>query len=254
MRHDAVSHRALMVVSIVGLNQVNETYGHATGDDLLLAVSARLKELFEDGGVVARIAANEFVLLSKPLKGSAEVLRLVQKLILTMEDPFRGLGNEIVVLARVGIASYPQDGRTARLLLRRADVAKRQAKTDGNSAFAFFDEGMEHNLMLSSRIGSALRGAIAQERIMPYFQPIVDLETGRTIAFECLARWNDPQLGWIGPDQFIRIAEESDQIGALSNNRFHRAVVSRGTGRIRSPCPSTFPACSFATARSVSTS
>ncbi|PTW62214.1 diguanylate cyclase/phosphodiesterase [Breoghania corrubedonensis] len=226
IREVAESPRAVMVLKVDAFNHVNDTYGHAVGDNLLLAVAGRLEMAIGAEGVVARIGANEFALVTKPLQHEIDISRLVQHLILTMEDPFRVLGNEVMISVSIGVARYPLDGRTSPQLLRRADVARRKQKGKGRSHYALFEERMERAITDFARMESALRTAISQDRIVPYFQPIQDLETGRTIAFECLARWNDPELGWVRPDRFISLAEESGQIGRLSDRLLRKACAA----------------------------
>ncbi|MEI2386508.1 EAL domain-containing protein [Breoghania sp. JC706] len=223
IRENPTSPRAILVLNVDAFNHVNDTYGHAVGDNLLLALASRLTTAIGSEGIVARIGADEFALLTRPLRRDIDVSRLVQHLILAMEDPYRVLGNEIMISVGIGVARYPQDGRTAPLLLRRADVAGRHAKNNGRSRYALFDEEMERALSDFARMESALRMAIAEDRIVPFFQPILDLNTGKTVAFECLARWYDPQLGWVRPDRFIQTAEETGQIGLLSERLLRKA-------------------------------
>ncbi len=217
---------AVMLLRVDNFRQVIDRFGHALGDSLLVAVTSRLSELYSTEVVFARIGPNEFAIKLGPIEDDEVVSEFARRLIKTLADPFVVLGCEISITVTIGISRYPQDGTTAVQLLRRADIAKRHLAMRGQSKYGLFEQGMELTLSRMDSIESRLSAAIEADEIIPYFQPIVDLQIGRTVAFESLARWYDLQLGWVGPDQFIPIAEECGQIVKLGDKLLRKACLA----------------------------
>ncbi|WP_321499126.1 bifunctional diguanylate cyclase/phosphodiesterase [Breoghania sp.] len=214
---------AVLVLRVDNFRQTIDRFGHAVGDNLLLSISSRIAMTCGADAELARIGPSEFAVRSQPIDGDAAILDLAERLVSTLGEPFQVLGCELSISATVGVSRYPDNGTSAALLLRRAAMTRRHLFSQGNARCGLFDPSMEFALSRLNSLESRLSAAIEADEIVPYFQPIVDLGSGRTVAFECLARWQDPQLGWVAPDQFIPIAEECGHISKLGDRLLRKA-------------------------------
>ncbi|WP_321335621.1 bifunctional diguanylate cyclase/phosphodiesterase [Breoghania sp.] len=214
---------AVLALRVDNFRQTIDRFGHAVGDNLLLAITGRVSETCGPETELARVGPSEFAIRSRPIEGDEAMLDLAERLVATLGEPFSVLGCEFSITVTVGVSRYPGDGTSAEQLLRRAALTRRHLSSEGNARFGLFDPRMEFALSRLNSLESRLNGAIEADAIVPHFQPIVDLGSGRTVAFECLARWYDPQLGWVGPDQFIPIAEECGYISKLGDRLLRKA-------------------------------
>ena len=195
---------------------VNDTMGHDAGDELLVAVAQRLREVLADGpygdAFAARFGGDEFVIVAGGLAGSDAAEDLASRLIGVMAVPFVLKGNDFQSGVSIGIATNDDPSHGASELMRNADIAMYEAKRAGRRTWVVFDEAMHARLARSVHIEAALRVAIERGELSIDYQPIVDLETGRMSTVEALLRWTHPELGVLDPAEFIPIAEESGHI------------------------------------------
>jgi diguanylate cyclase (GGDEF)-like protein len=220
---------ALHYIDLDDFKGVNDTLGHVVGDQLLRAVGRRFLAACQDGEYVARLGGDEFAVLQFPFKTSEDIDRLAEKLLHCFDDPFEIEGRKITISASIGIARAPIDSDNFTDLLRRADVALYRAKGAGRATYCPFNEEMGQQLLIRREIESDLREAIENDELVPYFQPIVDLATGRIIAFEALARWILPSGSFVPPNLFIPLAEEMGIIGELGEQILRRACIEAAT-------------------------
>jgi diguanylate cyclase len=213
---------AVIAVDLDRFKPVNDLYGHAVGDELLIRIAKLLSDDVGDQGFVARLGGDEFVMIVPCTRADTLIGRL-SALVTTFEAPLVLGEHEVSVGATLGVAMAPDDGEDADLLLRRADAALYRAKQDGRGRFAFFEPGLDARALERAALEHDLRLAVRNDEIVPHFQPLVDLETGAANAYEILARWPHPTRGIVGPDQFIHIAEETGLIGELTFNVLRRA-------------------------------
>jgi diguanylate cyclase (GGDEF)-like protein len=213
---------AVIAVDLDRFKPVNDLYGHAVGDELLIRIAELLSDDVGDQGFVARLGGDEFVMIV-PSPGADALIGRLSALVSTFEAPLILDMHEVSVGATFGVAIAPDDGEEAALLLRRADAALYRAKQDGRGRFAFFEPGLDARALERAMLEHDLRLAVRNDEIVPHFQPLVDLETGVAGAFEILARWPHPTRGIVGPDQFIHIAEETGLIGEMTFNLLRRA-------------------------------
>lgn len=199
---------AVHYIDLDDFKGVNDTLGHAVGDQLLSAVAVRLRTVCQNGEFVARLGGDEFAVLQFPVGKLRDVERLARKLLSCFVRPFEVEDRTITTSASIGIARAPTDSNDFSNLLRRADVALYRAKGAGRARYCLFDEEMSRRMLARRAMEKDLRQALARSEIKLHFQPIVDLATGKTICFEALARWYEPSRGFVPPSEFIPIAEE----------------------------------------------
>lgn len=203
---------ALMFIDLNRFKVVNDTLGHACGDDLLRVVASRFRECVRAGDTLARIGGDEFVLLLPKVADREEVQAVADKLITQLREPFELSAQEVFVGASVGIAMFPEDGSELGQLMRKADIAMYQAKARNNGGYELFESSMDAALAGHLSLDSGLRRAIDEGQFVAHFQPQYEIRTGRIIGAEALIRWQHPARGLLPPDEFIPHAEETGLI------------------------------------------
>lgn len=218
---------AVMIVDLDHFKAVNDTHGHAAGDALLRQVAAEIGGAAPPAAVCARLGGDEFacaLLFDPELPGA--VTDAAERVVARLARPFQGNGAPLHVSGSVGLARSDFDGDDFDALLCAADIAMYAAKNRGRNQLAWFEPSMERDLQARSELERGLRAAIPSREIVPYFEPQVDLATGRLVGFEMLARWEHPARGLIAPDQFIPVAEETGLIGDLSLSLMAQAFAA----------------------------
>jgi diguanylate cyclase (GGDEF)-like protein len=215
---------AIVAIDLDRFKPVNDLYGHAAGDELLVQVARLLREEALEDGLAARLGGDEFVVVMS-YEDEDDLMRRLSSLAARFSQPIRLGNNEVSIGATFGVAVVPNDGRDADILLRRADVALYRAKADGRGRFAFFEAGMDVRLRERAALEHDLRSAIRSDEIAPFFQPLVRLETGAVTGYEVLVRWHHPTRGLVQPDQFVPIAIEAGLIDELTFHVLRRACV-----------------------------
>ncbi len=202
---------AVLFIDLDHFKIINDSLGHAAGDDLLTTVSQRLRLASRPGDILARFGGDEFVLLCANVVGDQAVTAIAQRLIAAVSDPIVVAGNEVFVTASIGIA-VANKGDTADMLLRHADAAMYQAKHDGRARATLFQPDHHGSAVAALRTGNDLHRALDRDELVLHYQPIIELRTGRVIGFEALMRWNHPERGLLPPSEFIAFAEETGLI------------------------------------------
>jgi diguanylate cyclase len=216
---------AVLYLDLDNFKRVNDTLGHAAGDELLCVVANRLRGSlrysdFANGdassnarpGDIARLGGDEFMVLLPNLRGSADAGVVAGRLIDALREPVQLAQNTLVITPSVGIAVYPQDGADAETLLRNADLAMYFAKRKSPGTCAFFDVSMNARALQRFTIEDRLRGALERNEFYLQYQPQFDVRTGSISGLEALLRWTNADLGAVSPAEFIPVAEETGLI------------------------------------------
>jgi diguanylate cyclase (GGDEF)-like protein len=230
---------AVMFLDLDNFKTINDSLGHAAGDDLLCQVADKLRACVRESDTVARVSGDEFLILLGDLQDEDAIVAVVAKVTHVLGRAFAIEGVEVLVTASLGVAVAPRDGDTADVLLKNADTAMYQAKDAGRNTFCFFDASMNESVSEHLHIASGLRAALAAGEFQLHYQPQFDLPSGRILGAEALLRWRHPELGYIPPAKFIPIAERSgliNEIGAWVLRQACRdaqAWRSEGLGDLR---------------------
>ncbi|MGE3690958.1 MAG: putative bifunctional diguanylate cyclase/phosphodiesterase [Novosphingobium sp.] len=207
---------ALFWMDLDRFKEVNDALGHQLGDKLLAEVANRLREIAPDDAIVARFGGDEFI-VACPIRDRRAAENLALQMMDEITRPMRIDGNRLEVASSMGIGLLPDDGADFDTLLQCADMALYHSKVNGRKQVSFFDPSMTRDLMRRREIETELRLALQRDELSIFFQPIIDLETGRIRAFEALVRWFHPEKGELRPDEFIPVAEETGAIITLGN-------------------------------------
>lgn len=207
---------ALFWLDLDRFKEVNDVLGHQVGDRVLAEVAKRLREVADCDAVIGRFGGDEFIVLCE-VAGRTECEHLAERLLENATLPMLVNGERLEVPASMGISLMPHDASDVENLMQAADLALYHAKVGGKNHARFFDKSMSRNLVRRREIEAELRAAIQRDELSIFFQPIVDLATGRIRTFEALVRWFHPEKGELKPDEFIPVAEETGLIITLGN-------------------------------------
>lgn len=203
---------AVLFIDLDRFKIINDSLGHTVGDELLRETGARLRHCVRAGDTVARLGGDEFVILLNRLASSKDAATAAAHAIAALSKPFHINQLENYVTASVGITVYPANGTSAEELLRDADMAMYRAKKSGRGTYAFFEEGMNDEVVRRGQLERELRRAIAQQEFVVHYQPQIDPRSGQVRSVEALVRWEHPQLGLLAPLSFIQVAEDTGLI------------------------------------------
>ena len=206
---------AVMFLDLDRFKAVNDTRGHAAGDELLRALSRRLQDCLRGVDTVARLGGDEFALLIDEVEGPADATRAASRILSDLSAPFPLPGQDVRATASVGITLGPRHYERASEMLRDADVAMYRAKAQGLGRHQVFDRSLQERAAHLLRQETDLRRAIDRGELRLHYQPVISLATGRVVALEALARWQHPQRGLLLPEEFIPLAEETGLIVPL---------------------------------------
>ena len=215
-----------VAVAFIDLNRfklVNDTLGHQAGDDLLKLVAKRLRSCTRVSDTIGRLGGDEFLIVAPDAADVSAGVRLADKVMYALSDPFVVRNNELFCRASIGLAFYPDDGETADQLLRNADMAMYNAKRTPERRFAFYDPSMREQHGLHLNLENDLRRAIGSDEFQLYYQPKIDMATGLVFGAEALIRWRHPTRGMVNPGEFIPLAEETGLIWDLGCWTIHEA-------------------------------
>jgi diguanylate cyclase (GGDEF)-like protein/PAS domain S-box-containing protein len=209
-------HIAVLMMDLDKFKAVNDSFGHAAGDDLLQQVAMRVKALLRETDMVARLGGDEFVILIEDVSDYKHIARIANSIIHALSRSFTLYElHKVYIGASIGIALYSEHGDTVETLLDNADAALYYAKEQGRGCFAYFSEEFTQKAHERLALESRLRNAIEQHELHIYFQPQIDINSGLLVGVEALVRWNDSVNGYLSNSEFIALAEETGQIVTL---------------------------------------
>jgi diguanylate cyclase (GGDEF)-like protein len=217
LQRESHSRFALAFLDIDNFKHINDYYGHANGDALLVEFAHRIGLDLRESDMLSRISGDEFLLLLTPIQGGSEVAEYIQSMLERLKAPFFIDGSEIFASTSIGVSLYPEHGRSYDVLRQNADIAMYRIKNDGKGAAAFFDSGMEREALARMKIEQSLRLAILEKRFCCAFQPKVDIRTQDIKGIEALVRLRDDDGVIQAPGTFINLAVELGLIDELTH-------------------------------------
>ncbi|MGZ8982502.1 MAG: putative bifunctional diguanylate cyclase/phosphodiesterase [Methylotenera sp.] len=225
----------LMYLDLDRFKEVNDSFGHDMGDMLLKETAKRLKSCVRETDTVARFGGDEFTLILNNLVNQASIERIAQEILDKLAVPF-DLGNEVIhISTSIGISTYPKDGIDVDFLLKNADQAMYAAKEDGRNRYHYYTPLMQETAVARMRLISDLRIALKENQFRVFYQPIVELSTGRIYKAEALIRWQHPSRGLVSPDEFIPVAEETGLIIDIGDWVFAETASQIAKWRLNHP-------------------
>lgn len=203
---------AVFFIDIDDFKKINDGMGHAVGDLFLQGVALRLLETMHEDETVVRIGGDEFAIILNKIDSKLDAVELAEKIIRSLEEPFLLKGHDVYISASIGITFFPGDGENLDTIVKNADAAMYRAKSKGKNGYRLFEPDMNGKAGKRLTLESEMRKALAREEFVVYYQPKVDIDTGRVVGSEALVRWLHPEKGMISPGDFIPIAEETGLI------------------------------------------
>ncbi len=217
---------ALLFIDLDRFKEINDSFGHNSGDEVLIVCAERLHNCIRKIDTVARLGGDEFTILLDALKSNNVIINIVEKIINRLSAPIY-LGDDVFhVTASVGISLFPNDGQNAEQLLKNADAAMYKAKDDGKNTYHFYTKEMTEQAFERIFMENNLREALNRNEFEMYYQPQYNSSTNEIIGFEALVRWNHPERGVVSPEQFIPVAEETGLIVPLGRQILDMATAT----------------------------
>ncbi|NOR81492.1 MAG: PAS domain S-box protein [Methyloprofundus sp.] len=206
---------AVLFLDLDDFKKINDTLGHATGDKLLIEVARRLLSVIRDEDTVGRLGGDEFLILLGRLKKATEAEQIAEAILKRLTESFKIEDRELMVSASIGITVSPDDGDNPAELLRDADAAMYNAKDLGRNTYSFFTDEMNRHLQRRLAIEEQIFGALTRQEFVVFYQPQINMSTGKIMGAEALLRWSNPVLGEVSPSEFIPIAEQTGLIVSI---------------------------------------
>lgn len=215
---------ALFYLDLDDFKGINDTQGHVFGDRLLREVGARLEQDVSCDDLVARLGGDEFAVVVVTNSGDGMLIERAHRFLSILREPFEIDGQTVTSSASVGVARCSEEAFEADELMRRADLALHAAKAKGRDQVALFDQRLDREMQERRRIEHELRHAIKNDELRVHYQPVIDLDSGATVAYEALVRWEHPQRGMLPPLQFLTVAENTGLIIPLGDWVIRRSL------------------------------
>lgn len=206
---------AVLFMDLDGFKQVNDTLGHSAGDLLLMTAAQRITKCIRESETAARLGGDEFGVILSEISREQDAAIVAHRILEAINEPVQLADRDYCINTSIGISLFPSDGDDPKTLVTNADTAMYRAKTDGGQRYTFFTSDIDTDLMLHPVHELNIRKAIENGEFTIWFQPQIDLVSGKTVSVESLVRWNHPEIGLLTPDQFIPAAEKSGIINEL---------------------------------------
>ena len=211
------SQLAVMFLDMDRFKVINDSLGHLAGDQLLQAVAGRLTTCLRDSDTLARVGGDEFNLLIPDIAGREDAVMIATKIFDQLKQPVQLEGHEVFVSFSIGIALFPQDGASMEVLIKNADMAMYHTKSHGKNGYEFFSDNMKGLFQQQLSMENSIRRALDGNQFELFYQPQMEVSSGRICGMEALLRWHHPERGLLLPDDFIPLSEESQLIIRIGN-------------------------------------
>lgn len=242
LRAERAGHRlALLHLNIDDFRSINESFGYQKSDQLMMKLAERLRHSLRRVDSLMRIGGDELAIIVEKVEDSLDITQIIRKVVNALDEPVTIDGQTVVVSASLGVATYPEAGDSAENLLRRANRAMFEAKRDPGTSYRFYDRQLHISAGYQLRLEADLRNALRGKELELYYQPRIDLATEEVRGVECLLRWNHPERGLVGPDEFIPVAERSGLIVPIGY-----WVIEQACKRLQESAELGFPGLVFA--------
>ena len=230
----AERHNNLLAVASINLDNfqnINDSMGHETGDQVLQTVAQRLSQCLREGDTIARIGSDEFVVSLPDIHSNVNLFQIAKKILAAIAVPIESNGRELHLTASIGIALYPEHGRDAETLMRKADLAMHSAKRLGRNRHQMFVEHMNELVQQQVQLEDEMWRALKNNEFVLYYQPVIDLRSGAIVGAEALLRWPNVHGDWLAPSEFIPLSEKCGLIVPLSEWVISEACAQLQTWR-----------------------
>ena len=209
---------SVLFIDLDRFKQVNDSFGHLIGDELLCGVADRLRARLREGDTLGRLGGDEFVLLATPLQEKQDAAVIARDILASLNEPFNlSTGHEVFIGGSIGISLFPDNGSTVAELTKNADAAMYLAKENGRNQFSFYTPELNSDARKKLELENDLRRAVLHDELRLHYQPKVDIATGRISGAEALVRWKKSDGSWVSPGNFIPVAEKSGVILTIGN-------------------------------------
>lgn len=233
---DLSGHAAVAMLDVDNFKDINDIYGHQTGDALLKIVARRIRQAVRPTDIVARFGGDEFVIVLTPIPGEGDLRDLLDNVQKTVQLPIDLGIAKTIVCASIGIARFPRDGSNSTELIKNADIALYSAKKLGRNRYEFFQEGLEIATTRRLRLHEQARNGLLRGEFLLHYQPIVSLSTGAPESMEALLRWQHPEHGLIAPGRFMEVFDDH-RITASIGSFVRQSVVAQAAEWLKSGLP-----------------
>ncbi|MEQ1516788.1 MAG: EAL domain-containing protein [Usitatibacteraceae bacterium] len=214
----------IMFLDLDNFKTINDSLGHYAGDELLKRVASRVQSCLRGSDLVGRLGGDEFLVMLPDLYGAEDIGPVVEKIAAAISEPFSLEEQQLSISASIGVSVFPRDGETPDALIRNADAAMYLAKERGRNNWQFFQASLNKQAFQALALESGIRKAIRELEFTLHYQPEVRTDTRRPTAIEALIRWKHPELGLLGPDQFISVAEHRGLIMPIGRWVINEAI------------------------------
>lgn len=227
VKNKEINKFAIAYIDIDNFKYINDTLGHHVGDEFLKYIGNKFYSIIEHPDIVARLGGDEFAFLINEFETEEKLLIKIDNIIKSLGSTWNSNNREFFISMSIGVAIYPDDGNDANTLLKNSDIAMYVAKKDGKNKSLLYEEDIHEDIIWHIHMTNKIQKALDNKEFTLYYQPQIELITGRIVGMEALVRWNHPTEGFISPADFIPVAEQTGQIYVLEQRIIENALIQK---------------------------